>query len=119
MTSASSTVENLPATLSSLAAALPDRPVAVCRELTKRFEEVVRGPAREVAQRFAEPPKGEVTLVFGGAVEPMGDAAARDAVAAVDELVASGVPRRQAADVVARLTRVSRNTLYAESLKSR
>ena len=57
--------QRLPATLRSLAAALPDRPVAVCRELTKRFEEVVRGPAREVAARFAEPPKGEVTLVFG------------------------------------------------------
>ena len=111
--------QRLPATLRSLAAALPDRPVAVCRELTKRFEEVVRGPAREVAQRFAEPPKGEVTLVLGGAAEPAVDAAEGEAVAAVGELVASGVPRRQAADVVARLTRVSRNTLYAESLKSR
>jgi hypothetical protein len=34
------------------------------------------------------------------------------------ELVAAGVPRRQAADVVARLARISRNTLYSESLKS-
>ena len=50
--------------------AMPDRPVAVCRELTKRFEEVVRGPALEVAARFAEPPKGEVTVVFGSA-EPV------------------------------------------------
>jgi hypothetical protein len=41
------------------------------------------------------------------------------ALGAVVELVAAGVPRRQAADVVARLARVSRNTLYAESLKSR
>ena len=111
--------QRLPATVASLAAALPDRPVAVCRELTKRFEEVVRGPAREVAPRFAEPPKGEITLVLGGAQDPTGSAAESDAVAAVGELVAAGVPRRQAADVVARLTRVSRNTLYAESLKSR
>ena len=65
------------------------------------------------------PPKGEVTVVFG-AVEPaVGGVAESDAVAAVGELVAAGVPRRQAADVVARLSRVSRNTLYAESLKSR
>jgi len=111
--------QRLPATLRSLAAALPDRPVAVCRELTKRFEEVVRGPARQVASRFAEPPKGEVTLVLGGAAEPTGDAAESEAVTAVGELVAAGVPRRQAADVVARFSRVSRNTLYAESLKSR
>jgi len=111
--------QRLPATLGSLAQALPERAVAVCRELTKRFEEVVRGPAREVAARFPEAPKGEVTLVFAGAAEPGASADESEAVAAVGELVASGLPRRQAADVVARLTRVSRNTLYAESLKSR
>jgi 16S rRNA (cytidine1402-2'-O)-methyltransferase len=112
----------LPATLSSLAAALPERPVAVCRELTKRFEEVVRGSAAEVAGRFQEPPKGELTLVIGAGVassEPAGASEASEAVGAVIELVAAGVPRRQAADVVARLARISRNTLYAESLKSR
>jgi 16S rRNA (cytidine1402-2'-O)-methyltransferase len=110
--------KRLPATLRSLADALPDRPVAVCRELTKRFEEVVRGPAHEVAARFADAPKGEITLVLGG-TEPVEGASESEAVAAVGELVAAGVPRRQAADVVARLSRVSRNTLYAESLKSR
>ena len=109
----------LPATLRSLADALPDRPVAVCRELTKRFEEVVRGPARDVAARLAEAPKGEVTLVVGGTEQRVESASGSEAVAAVCELVAAGVPRRQAADVVARLSRVSRNTLYAESLKSR
>src|SRR6266566_1421439 len=44
----------LPASLSSLATAMPQRPVAVCRELTKRFEEVVRGTAAEVAARMTE-----------------------------------------------------------------
>src|SRR5216117_3700083 len=53
--------QRLPATLRSLAAAKPDRPVAVCRELTKRFEEVVRGAASEVAARLSEAPKGEIT----------------------------------------------------------
>ena len=110
--------KRLPATLRSLAAALPDRPVAVCRELTKRFEEVVRGTAAEVAARFPEPPKGELTLVVGAAEPEDGPADAAGALAAVIELVAAGVPRRQAADVVARLARISRNTLYAESLKS-
>jgi len=110
--------QRLPATLRSLAQAAAGRPVAVCRELTKRFEEVVRGSAAEVAARFPEPPKGELTLVVGpleaAAQNPDGGAA----VAAVAELVAAGVPRRQAADVVSRLARVSRNTLYSESLKS-
>jgi 16S rRNA (cytidine1402-2'-O)-methyltransferase len=105
----------LPATLAGLAAAEPERPVAVCRELTKRFEEVVRGPAREVAERFSEPPKGEVTLVIGpGAGRAL--TPATDAAAAVAELVAAGVPRRRAADVVARLTGLSRNELYRGSL---
>ena len=115
--------QRLPATLRSLATALPDRPVAVCRELTKRFEEVVRGTPAELAARFPEPPKGEITLVVGAGVaerEPADDGEALVMpVGAVVELVAAGVPRRQAVDVVARLARVSRNTLYAESLKSR
>jgi 16S rRNA (cytidine1402-2'-O)-methyltransferase len=105
--------QRLPATLRSLAEADGERPVAVCRELTKRFEEVVRGTAAELAERFAAPPKGEITLVFGPG-KPAGDAA--EAVAAVAELVAVGVPRRRAADVVARLTGTSRNELYRRTL---
>ncbi|HUJ92037.1 MAG TPA: 16S rRNA (cytidine(1402)-2'-O)-methyltransferase [Gaiellaceae bacterium] len=105
----------LPAALRSLAAADPARPVAVCRELTKRFEEVARGTAAELAQRFAEPPKGEIALVIGPG-EATGAAAEEDALAAVAELVAAGVPRRLAADVVARLTGVARNRLYRGSL---
>ena len=103
----------LPATLRSLAEADPRRPVAVCRELTKRFEQVVRGPAVNVAPRFAEPPKGEITIVLG-AGEAREDSGA--AVAAVAELVAAGMPRRQAADVVARLTGAARNELYRRTL---
>lgn len=110
--------QRLPATLRSLAAAFPDRPVAVCRELTKKFEEVVRGTAAEVAARFPEAPKGEITLVLGPAAGPAG-ADESEALAAVLELVEAGVSRRQAADVVSRLARISRNTLYAESLKTR
>ena len=103
----------LPATLRSLAEADAERIVAVCRELTKKFEEVVRGPAAVVATRFAEAPKGEITLVLGPA-SVRDDA--HDAVASVAELVAAGVPRRQAADVVARLTGASRNELYRRTL---
>jgi 16S rRNA (cytidine1402-2'-O)-methyltransferase len=106
--------QRLPATLRSLAEAAPERTVAVCRELTKKFEEVVRGTALEVAERFAEPPKGEITLVVGPAVAI--DRVARDAAAAVAELVAAGVARRQAANVVARLTGSSRNELYRRTL---
>jgi 16S rRNA (cytidine1402-2'-O)-methyltransferase len=109
----------LPASLGVIAEEMPERPAAVCRELTKRFEEIVRGTLRELAARFSEPPKGEITLVLGAA--PGGSAGVtkaseEDAAAVVGELVAAGVARRQAADIVARLTGVSRNALYRASL---
>jgi 16S rRNA (cytidine1402-2'-O)-methyltransferase len=107
--------QRLPASLRSLAEADPEREVAVCRELTKRFEEVVRGSAREMAERFSEAPKGEVTVVMGPGGTPS-TAGESDAVDAVAELVAAGVPRRRAADLVAGLTGVARNRLYRGSL---
>jgi 16S rRNA (cytidine1402-2'-O)-methyltransferase len=104
----------LPGSLSALAALDPERPVAVCRELTKRFEEVMRGSAAELAARVHEPVKGEVTVVIGAAGEAVGTL--DEAVAAVRDLVAAGAARRVAADVVARLVGVSRNQLYGASL---
>jgi 16S rRNA (cytidine1402-2'-O)-methyltransferase len=106
----------LPASVASLARVQPERRVAVCRELTKRFEEVVRGSAADVASRFAEPPKGEITLVVGGQPGRTDAEGDDDALAAVAELVQAGVGRRQAADLVARLTGLSRNRLYRSSL---
>jgi 16S rRNA (cytidine1402-2'-O)-methyltransferase len=101
------------ASLRSLAAFDPAREVAVCRELTKRFEEIARGAAAELAERFAGPPRGEVTLVVGAGSDVADPAGARAAMA---DLVAAGTPRRIAAEVVARLTDVSRNDLYREAL---
>jgi 16S rRNA (cytidine1402-2'-O)-methyltransferase len=105
--------QRLPASLRSLAAALPGREVAVCRELTKKFEEVVRGSAAEVSATFVEPPKGEITLVLGPGEAERDVSGALEAVA---ELVAAGAPRRLAADVVSRLTGASRNELYRRTL---
>ena len=105
----------LPGSLRALADASPGRNAAVCRELTKRYEEVVRGSLEELAARFAEPPRGEVTLVLGpaeGSSEPADD----QALSAVSELVEAGASRRTAAEVVAKLTGASRNALYRDSL---
>jgi 16S rRNA (cytidine1402-2'-O)-methyltransferase len=104
----------LPATLRSLAAVDPARPVAVCRELTKRFEEVTRGTVSELAERCAEPPKGEITLVIAPAPVRAIDESA--ALAAVAELVEAGLPRKRAAELVASLTGAARNRLYRGSL---
>jgi 16S rRNA (cytidine1402-2'-O)-methyltransferase len=101
------------ASLRALAAVDSAREVAVCRELTKRFEEVVRGSAAELVERFVEVPKGEVTLVVApgrASVDVEG------ALAAVAELVAAGAPRGVAAEVVARLSGVPRNDLYRGTL---
>jgi len=106
--------QRLGASLGVLARVVPERPAAVCRELTKRFEEIARGSVLELAERFEGAAKGEITLVIG-----RGEPAAPDegvAAAAVAELVAANVSRRQAADVVSRLTGVSRNRLYRGSL---
>jgi 16S rRNA (cytidine1402-2'-O)-methyltransferase len=108
--------KRLPGALRSLAAADPGRAVAVCRELTKRFEEVARGRADELASRFAEAPKGEITLVLGAGEAGPDEGALAAAVQAVTDLVAAGTPRKAAAAIVARLTSLPRNELYQRSL---
>jgi 16S rRNA (cytidine1402-2'-O)-methyltransferase len=108
--------QRLPAALASLARFDAERPVAVCRELTKRFEEVVGGAAADLAERFSQAPRGEITLVVGPRTTRLAAADSADALAAVADLVAAGTPRRAAAEVVARLTSVSRNELYRGTL---
>jgi 16S rRNA (cytidine1402-2'-O)-methyltransferase len=99
------------ASLAALASVDPERPVALCRELTKLHEEVVRGTAAALAERYADtPPRGEVGRVIGGAAPRSGvDPAAVDAVR---RLVAAGARARPAASVVSELTGVPANALY-------
>ncbi len=99
--------------LTVLASLDPDRPVAVCRELTKLHEEIVRGTAADLAERYAaSDPRGEIVLVVGGAPSPSGlDPAA---VEAVRTLVQSGARAKVAAKVVAELTGAAANALYRE-----
>ena len=105
----------LPRSLAALAVETPGRAAAVCRELTKRFEEVVRGSLEELTGRFREPPRGEITVVLGAwAVDEQVDL--DEALASVGELVAAGMSRRPAVDLVARLTGASKNELYRRSL---
>ena len=105
--------QRLPRSLAALARVVPERPGAVCRELTKRHEQVARGTISELAERFVEPVRGEVTLVLGAAEAAPDEPAA---LAAVGELVEAGLARKQAAELVARLTGVARNKLYRSSL---
>ncbi len=101
----------LAASLEALAEIDPERPVAVCRELTKIHEEVVRGRAAQLAQRYrAEAPRGEIVLVVGAA--PAAEVEIAGPLEALRRLVAAGAKPRPAATVVAELTGVGANALY-------
>lgn len=99
------------ASLAVLAELDPGRPVAVCRELSKLHEQVLRGDAVELAGHYAvAEARGEIVLVIGGADREEGDQQA--ATAALDALVEAGARRRPAARVLASLTGLSANALY-------
>lgn len=101
----------LAATLSLLAELDPKRHLAVCRELSKVHEEVARGDAAALAERFSQhPPRGEVVLVCAPA--PARAAGREAALVAVRELVDAGARPRVAARTVAQLADVSANELY-------
>ncbi len=101
----------LAATLDVLAEHDPERPAAVCRELTKLHEEVRRGSAAELAAYYRERPvRGEVVLVVGPS--PRDAVNREEALAVLRELVSAGARGRLAAGVVAKLTGASANELY-------
>ena len=103
----------LPDSLAALAALAPDRPAAICRELTKLHEDITRGTLAELARRFRSDVKGEIVVVIGPAASRT--ASAPDIAFAVDalrRLVQSGARPRAAASVVAALTGTRANELY-------
>jgi 16S rRNA (cytidine1402-2'-O)-methyltransferase len=105
-------------TLSAMALAFgADRPGAVCRELTKTYEEIKRGPLQALAEWANSEVRGEVTLVIGGASPPTADlqAAAEEAV----RLAAGGMKLKAAVAQVARQQGLAKNALYGFALKMR
>jgi len=104
----------LPDSLAALAALAPNRPAAVCRELTKLHEEVARGPLGELARRFRNQVKGEIVVVIAPAQSGAGGTDLAFAVDALRRLVQSGARPRAAAAVVAALTGTRANDLYRE-----
>ena len=104
--------------LSGMATAFgSDRRVAVCRELTKMFEEVKRGTAAELAEWAASGVKGEICIVVEGAA-PV-EASLENSIAQVLELVASGVRLKDASTEVAEATGLGRRDLYEGALAAR
>jgi len=96
--------------LAAMAEALgADRPAAVCRELTKTYEEVRRGPLGELAEWAAEGLRGEITVVVQGADEATVAAAAAVAAAGAD---GDGDPRKAALAAVAAAYGLDRKAVY-------
>ena len=96
-----------------------DRPISLCRELTKLHEEVIRTTLGEALERCSQiPPKGEYVLVVAGA-EPVEAPAVtlEDAVAQVLALKEQGMRLKDAAKEVAEHTGLSKNELYAAALE--
>jgi 16S rRNA (cytidine1402-2'-O)-methyltransferase len=104
-------------TLADALAVLGDRSAAAARELTKLHEELVRGTLGSLVQHFAhEAPRGEFTLVVGGAIgdaaRPDEPVAGVDALAALDAALARGLKPRAAAAEVSRQTGIPSRSLY-------
>ena len=106
----------LAATLGALAARLGDRPAAVAREISKRFEECVDGTLTSLAVRYVDaPPKGEIVIIVG----PPGEAAAPsgdDLDAALAKALAAGSLKQAVAEVTGRLG-LPRKQVYARALE--
>ena len=104
----------VPRTLALLASLDPSRELAVCRELTKAHEEIVRGNAAELAARYADaPPRGEVVLVLG----PRSVSADEGEPAGLDALrrLSTGRPPAQGGWSLGRAHGRERDGLYARS----
>ena len=108
----------LDATLAAMAEAFgADRPAAVCRELTKTYEEVKRGGLAELAAWASVGVKGEITVVVGGAPPALTDP--ETAVSGIQARVAAGERLKDVCAEVAAATGLSRKDLYNAALAAR
>jgi 16S rRNA (cytidine1402-2'-O)-methyltransferase len=103
----------LTAALEAMAGAFgADRPAAVCRELTKTYEEVRRGPLGELAEWSAPGVRGEITLVVGGAPGRPAEIDVAELASEVERRVGEGTPRKQAIADVAREHHFPKREVY-------
>ncbi|HVV11853.1 16S rRNA (cytidine(1402)-2'-O)-methyltransferase [Amycolatopsis sp.] len=107
----------LAATLGEAAQVFGDRRAAVCRELTKTYEEVRRGTMAELAEWAGEGVRGEITVVLEGARAP--EVSVHDLVAEVTSRVAAGERLKSVSAEVAEFAGVSKKELYDAVLAAR
>ena len=107
-------------TLEDLRAAFgPGRRIALCREMTKLHEEVVRSSLGEAAALYAEtPPRGEFVLVVEGAAEAKTEFGREEALALVERRRAEGMSLKEACRLTAEETGIKKNELYQWALNA-
>ena len=88
-----------------------DREIALAREITKKFEEVVRGKVSEIIE-ITDTLKGEMVVVCSGYVEDNNKYANVDPIAQVDELIVAGVIKNDAIKMVAKRIGITKQELY-------
>ena len=97
-----------------------ERDATVVREITKTYEETIRGTLAQLAQRFArDQALGEIVLIVEGAAEKDIAAASPAAGLRVEDLIATGLSLKQASALIAKLTGESRREIYQAALKHR
>ena len=96
-----------------------DRPISLCRELTKLHEEVVRTTLGQAIEKYTEnPPKGEFVLVVAGAEPPVKEEATEDDVTArIAQLLSQGISRKDAIKQTAKELNLPKNVVYDAALK--
>ena len=96
----------------------PERPISLCRELTKLHEEVIRTTLGEAVERYtAAPPKGEFVLIVAGAEPEEKEVATEtDAAARVAQLMADGQSRKDAVKQTAKELNLPKNVVYDAAL---
>lgn len=97
----------------------PDRRAAVCRELTKTYEEVLRGSLAELAERTADGVLGEIVVVLDGAAAESSEAALEDLVEIVEERVEAGERLKDACAAVSEGSSLTKRDLYQAVLAAR
>ena len=96
-----------------------DRPISLCRELTKLHEEVIRTTLGEAVEKYTEnAPKGEFVLIVAGAPEEEKEVASEeDAAARVQQLMDAGMSRKDAVKQTAKELNLPKNVVYDAALK--
>jgi 16S rRNA (cytidine1402-2'-O)-methyltransferase len=112
--------QRLAATLAEAETALGTREVAVCRELTKKFEEIIRGTPSELLARLPDKVKGEIVLVFAQpSATPLPVDEEEALEDAIDQLLAEGLSPKRVSELVSYFTGAPKNKVYELTLQQK